>query len=69
MRLDKRIRQTISDIEASPIVEYGLNPNYWNEYLFLAFKEFQENAIFLSRVPDNLESLPQKHVVRENLCG
>ena len=49
-------------------VRYGLNPNYWNECLFLAFKGFHENAIFLSGVPDALESLSQKHVAGENLC-
>ncbi len=35
---------------------------------FLAFKGFQENAIFLPGAADDLEGLSQKHVAGENLC-
>ncbi|MBF0117971.1 MAG: hypothetical protein HQK79_03995 [Desulfobacterales bacterium] len=33
-------------------MKYGLNRNYWHEYICNAYKDSQYNAIFLSGVPD-----------------
>lgn len=40
------------------LMKYGLETNYWNEYIFLAFHHAQNEAIFLSGIPDIKESLP-----------
>lgn len=40
------------------LMKYGLDNNYWNEYIFLAYHHSQQDAIFLSGNPDVKESLP-----------
>jgi hypothetical protein len=40
------------------LMKYGLEANYWNEYIFLAYHHFQHDAIFLSGIPDIKKSLP-----------
>jgi len=47
------ISEAIHDLQ-----KYGLNPNYWNEYIFLSFLNFQNNAIFLTGIPDIPSTLP-----------
>ena len=39
-------------------MKYGLDTNYWNEYLFQAYQHHQKEAIFLSGLPDVQGSLP-----------
>ena len=40
------------------LMKYGLEANYWNEYIFLAYHHSQHDAIFLSGIPDIKKSLP-----------
>ena len=40
------------------LLKYGLIPNYWNEYVFQAYANHLENAIYLAGIPDKPESLP-----------
>ncbi len=40
------------------LMKYGLETNYWSEYIFLAYHHFQYDAIFLSGIPDVKKSLP-----------
>lgn len=40
------------------LMKYGLETNYWNEYILLAYHHFQHDAIFLSGIPDIRDSLP-----------
>ena len=48
------------DKEASyhALMKYGLSYNYWNEYIFLAYRNHSSNMIFLEGFPDILSSLP-----------
>jgi len=47
------------DMDAhSFIMKHGPSPTHWNEYVFCAYSNFQEDAVFLSGVPDMKESLP-----------
>ena len=40
------------------LMKYGPDADYWNEYIFLAYSNFQREAIFLTGIPDIPESLP-----------
>jgi len=40
------------------LMKYGLEVNYWNEYIFQAFHHSQNNVIFLAGLPDVKGSLP-----------
>lgn len=40
------------------LLKYGLDSNYWLEYIALAYLGAQDNAIFLAGIPDLVESLP-----------
>ena len=40
------------------LLKYGLEPNYWNEFVFKAFHHHQHDAIFLTGVPDMEATLP-----------
>jgi len=40
------------------LMKFGLETNYWNEYVFLGYHHAQHDAIFLTGIPDIKESLP-----------
>ncbi len=40
------------------LLKYGLNLNYWNEFVFQAYHHHQRDAIFLAGVPDLKATLP-----------
>jgi hypothetical protein len=40
------------------LLKYGLEPNYWNEFVFLAYHNFQRDAVFLTGIPDMKATLP-----------
>jgi len=40
------------------LMKYGLNTNYWNEYIFQAYSNSTQNAIFLTGIPDLPDTLP-----------
>ncbi|MEI8397069.1 MAG: hypothetical protein WCF85_20275 [Rhodospirillaceae bacterium] len=46
------------------LLKHGLCPNYWNEYVLLAYVNHQTDAVFLAGIPDILESLPQRDCAR-----
>ena len=41
------------------LLKYGLNTNYWHEFIHLSYVGAQDNAIFLSGIPDRADSLPK----------
>jgi hypothetical protein len=48
------------------LMKYGLETNYWNEYIFQAFHHNQNNAIFLTGLPDVKGSLPHGDLGKTN---
>ena len=40
------------------LMKHGLEPNHWNEYLFCAYEGHQNEAVFLTGIPDIPETLP-----------
>jgi len=40
------------------LLKYGLNTNYWNEFVFKAYHHHQHDAIFLAGIPDLQATLP-----------
>jgi hypothetical protein len=58
---DRNLGKTrIKDIEGSyqSLMKYGLNKNYWTEYIFLSYRNHSENMILLEGFPDILSSMP-----------
>lgn len=54
-------KMRIQDIEASyhALMKYGLNYNYWNEYIFLSYRNHRDDMILLEGFPDIPSSLPR----------
>lgn len=50
----------IENIEDSykELMKYGLSKNYWNEYIFLSYRNHRDNMILLEGFPDILSSMP-----------
>jgi hypothetical protein len=40
------------------LLKYGLEPNYWNEFVFKAYHHHQHDAVFLTGIPDMEATLP-----------
>jgi hypothetical protein len=40
------------------LLKYGLDRNYWNEFVFRAYHHHQQDAIFLAGIPDLKATLP-----------
>jgi hypothetical protein len=40
------------------LMKYGLSKNYWNEYVFLAYRNYQHDMVLLEGFPDIPSSLP-----------
>lgn len=40
------------------LFKFGLEPNYWNEFVFKAYHHHQKDAIFLTGIPDMKATLP-----------
>ena len=40
------------------LMKYGPEPSHWNEYVLSAYSGHRNEAIFLTGVPDNRQSLP-----------
>lgn len=40
------------------LLKFGLEPNYWNEFVFKAYHHHQTDAVFLTGIPDMKATLP-----------
>jgi hypothetical protein len=40
------------------LLKFGLEPNYWNEFVFKAYQNYQADAVFLTGIPDMKATLP-----------
>ena len=40
------------------LLKFGLDPNYWNEFVFKAYHHYQADAVFLTGIPDMKATLP-----------
>lgn len=49
------------------LMKYGLSRNYWNEYVFLAYRNHRHDMIFLEGFPDIPSSLPHTEEGKEKL--
>jgi hypothetical protein len=45
-------------------MKYGLNKNYWNEFIFCGYTNSTPNVIFLAGLPDKPETLPHSGYYR-----
>jgi len=53
-------KMRLQNIEESykKLMKYGLSPNYWNEYIFLSYRNYRDDVIFLEGFPDIQSSMP-----------
>ncbi len=47
------------------LMKHGPSPNHWNEYIFCAYSNYRDDAIFLAGVPDIKKSLPHGRLMRK----
>jgi hypothetical protein len=40
------------------LLKRGLEPNYWNEYVFTGYQNYQADVVFLTGIPDMKATLP-----------
>jgi hypothetical protein len=59
------LKRTLTKVEGSDerqrlrrLLKYGLDTNYWNEFIFQAYHHHQHDAIFLAGIPDLMATLP-----------
>ena len=58
-------RRLPRDINAHDFVlKHGPSPNHWNEYIFCAYSNHRYDAVFVTGVPDDGESLPHGRLMR-----
>ena len=58
---DRNLGKTrLENIEDSyhELMKYGLSKNYWNEYIFLSYRNHRDDMILLEGLPDIQSSLP-----------
>ena len=46
------------------VLKHGPSPNHWNEYIFCAYSNYRNDAVFIAGVPDDRESLPHGRLMR-----
>jgi len=46
------------------VLKHGPSPNHWNEYIFCAYSNHRNDAVFLAGIPDDRESLPHGRLMR-----
>lgn len=66
----RNLPKTHQDIEALAyhhLMKFGLSRNYWNEYIFLAYRNHRSDMIFLEGFPDQPASLPHSKEGRKIL--
>jgi len=49
------------------LMKYGLSRNYWNEYVFLSYRNHRHDMILLEGIPDIPASLPHAEIGRDRL--
>ncbi len=57
-RMMARERRLRTDDSRGHLLKYGLTPNHWNEYIFRAYVNHRNEAVFLTGIPDIPETLP-----------
>jgi hypothetical protein len=63
----KKIRTSEKALAYEQLMKYGLSRNYWNEYVFLSYRNHRHDMIFLEGFPDVPSSLPHSKEGREKL--
>lgn len=66
----RNLPKTNKDTEVSAydyLMKYGLSRNYWNEYIFLSYRNHRHDMILLEGIPDIPVSLPHTKEGRDRL--
>ena len=63
----KKIRTSEKELAYEQLMKYGLSRNYWNEYVFLSYRNHRHDMIFLEGFPDVPSSLPHSKEGSEKL--
>jgi hypothetical protein len=46
------------------VLKHGPSSNHWNEYIFCAYSNHQNDAVFIAGIPDDRKSLPHGRLMR-----
>lgn len=60
-----KIKVESKELAYEHLMKYGFNSNYWNEYVFLAYRNYRDDVIFLDGIPDIPLSLPHSELARD----
>jgi hypothetical protein len=66
----RKLRKTNRETEVSAyddLMKYGLSRNYWNEYIFLSYRNHRHDVVLLEGIPDIPASLPHTNEGAERL--
>ncbi len=59
-RMKARKKASRTDDLYGHLMKYGRGPNHWNEYIFCTYTGHRDEVIFMTGIPDILESLPHR---------
>ncbi len=62
-----KVKADTKELAYSYLIKFGLSRNYWNEHVFLSYRNHQHVMIFLEGFPDIPSSLPHTKERRERL--
>lgn len=62
-----KIHQDTEGLAYDHLMKFGLSRDYWNEYIFLSYRNHRNNVIFLEGFPDVAASLPHSKEGRDVL--
>ena len=63
-RVLPRLNKADTIVAYEQLMKYGLVTNYWNEYIFLAYVNYETDRIFLEGIPDMPATLPHAELDR-----
>jgi len=63
-RVLPRLNKANTIVAYEQLMKYGLVTNYWNEYIFLAYVNYETDRIFLEGIPDMPATLPHAELDR-----
>jgi hypothetical protein len=63
----RKTRLDDKELAHEHLMKYGLSRNYWNEYVFLSYRNYKHDMILLEGFPDIPSSLPHSEQGRREL--
>jgi hypothetical protein len=62
-----KIKAESKELAYEHLMKFGFGSNYWNEYVFLAYRNYRNDLIYLDGIPDIPLSLPHSELAGDTL--